>query len=357
MSDYGYNRLQEATAALEAQRGTAGGDFQPVQDWYKVGRQVFDNRPEEFQQWAQENPEMAIRFHAVAANQSEGSQTLTPKQHQDMANAIGLAHGMSLGLGEDMKRDGKMLATDYKTFKDVNSEWGQGDFWKIGTMQTLDKGFGAFVDNLDLKDVAMMAAPFIAGPAIAPLIAGLSPAAGAAITSGLLEGIQGGDLKDILLGGGSAYIGAKLPGILESMQGGEGVFGDISGVWDKAKDIFGDIGLPDGAGDIFGDIGDIFGGIKDSAGDIFDGIFGGDFGDVPGFGDTGGEWLGELGDIIFGGGGQQPQQPSGPGMPAAGMMAPPEPAELAQLIQPQLTPLAHQLAPHQLSFTPKGMFS
>ena len=320
------DEFNQQTAQLKPSGDGSGMDA--INDWWKSGHQLFRQDQQAFNQWSQDNPEMAIRWHARAANDDVNTDW-DSKQHHQMAQAISLGHGQQLGMGNDMKKDGKMLAFDYDTFKDVNNEWGEGDFWKIGTSQTLDKGLGAFIDNLDLKDVAMMAAPFIAGPLIGPMLASMGIPAGSAASSilsgSIMEGIQGGDLKDIAMGGFEGWVangglsGIEMPDI--------GV-GDFEG-----------FELPDwmkGAGDVLGDIGDIFGG----TGEMGEGF------ELPGF-------IGDIAGGLWKGTDWNPQAAQGQPQMVA-QAPPPEPTELAKMFA---TPRLSGPTPMGPYMNPTGMFA
>jgi hypothetical protein len=336
--------------AVLSTRGLKQGEssIEDINAWWDDTHRLFRNDQEGFQKWTQENPEMAIRWHARAANDNVNTDWDSKKHHQ-MAQALSLGKAMEMGYGEDMKKDGKMLAFDYDTFKDVNNEWGAGDFWKIGTPQTLDKGFGAFIDNLDLKDVAMMAAPFVLGPMVGPALAsmGLSAPAQAALTPAIMSGLQGGDLTDIVKSGGQGWLEQYLPGILKDLDMPEFGGGDF-----QLPDWMKDVG--EGAKDIYAEVRDWGKGVLDGVPEWATPGFGdGDWGDT--FGGAG-ELFGDIASIFGDSFGPQEQQ-------QAAMMAmaqpKPEPTELAELSPyPTLQPLAHPVPDMGIPpLQPKGLFS
>ena len=398
-----YDQAMSSTGSL-----AKGASMDDINAWWTDVNKLRRKDPEGFAKWEQDNLEMAVRYHARGANKNVDSGF---DDHAQRAKVLGVGIGMRDGMGTDMKENGRMIATDYDSFKDVNNEWGQGDFWKIGTPQTLDKGLGAFLDNMDLKDVMMMAAPFVLGPAIAPALAGMgiTGTTATALTNSLMAGLKGGDLENILMSGVTPYVTG---GINDLVSGAIGVDTEIGkqlldkgwnpdeianqiakGGMDaiKGKDfqdiILGglegyigkegignlpgpglpDMGfempdwLPEGDGDLFAGAKDLFGDIGDWTEEKWD-----QFKDVlpempnlPGMPNLpnmpdwqGPDWNPNLPNINL---------PSLPGMPAQGpqiaqgmMAAPREPTELAKLFA---TPQIKGPTPMGAWLNPQGMFS
>lgn len=212
-----YENLQNVTDYIDQwnEAKNFGGnksDSGFVRDWYNAIHAGFAHNPQAFSRWAAENPEYAVRWHALAAR--DGSDTNTAnwnrewgkKGHQDEAYRLAYGISQDLGWGEDGKNNGQGIAADYKTFEDISSEWGGGDFWKIGTPQKFTDGLGNFIE--ENPGMALAAAASLAIPAAAPALAGaigVSPAVASGIMNAGLSLASGGDLQDVVTAGLSAY--------------------------------------------------------------------------------------------------------------------------------------------------------
>jgi len=189
------------------------------------------NSPEAYAKWAAANPEMSIRYDARMANKNSTQGTdLSNKDYKKRAQQTAFQLAIDAGYGEDAKKDGKMFAHDYKTFKDVNNEWGKGDFWKLGTAQTMTNGWDAFeqfVSDKPLQAAGMLgsaiAAPYLAGPQVLGLTGLAQAAATGAIAAGGSQLSQSGDIKDLLK---ETALGAASGAIT---YGGAGKIGGVPG--------------------------------------------------------------------------------------------------------------------------------
>lgn len=216
MADYATQRLRDTRGYATDRMGSINEFSQWLTDMSAVAR----NSPEAFQQWIIENPEDAIRYHALMAQESwNGSPGengyLTHEEYQQIADALAYQHSQNLGYGEDGTKDGKRIASDFDTFEDLTSEQGPGDIWKLGESNSLPGGVNDWVENNPLKALGIIAtsvlAPYAAGalaPSIGATAASTVVGAGAA---GINQGLMGGDAKDIitaaLLGGTGNYLG------------------------------------------------------------------------------------------------------------------------------------------------------
>jgi hypothetical protein len=201
-------QLDEAnasTAALNAGE-SSGTSMDDINKWWTDVRDVFNTNPEAFTQWEGENPEMAMRWHARAANKDvANSQDWSNEDHTNRGRQLAQQTGFG---GEDGKENGQMIAYEYGgPFKDVNNEWGAGDFWKIGRPNKIKGGIKDFLEDNPWKAVGMVAAAFVA-PQLAGYLAtagaGMSPVAAAALSNAILTGVQGGDLEEVIKSGGLA---------------------------------------------------------------------------------------------------------------------------------------------------------
>ena len=208
-----------------------------IQAWWKDINKLRRQDPAEFEAWVQSDPEMATRWFAWASNKGQNyGENDNFSREEARRRAATLAYQMSqeAGYGEDGKKDGKTYAYDFDTFKDVNSNWGEGDFWKIGTPQkTSESPFGEILNNPVVQTVGNLALPgyFAAGTlalnaanngevswedvgkaviSAAPLIGDkLAPIINASpiiTTGGVVAGgnlLAGEDLKDSLMAGGT----------------------------------------------------------------------------------------------------------------------------------------------------------
>ena len=201
-----------------------------VEDWYDGIHTIFAHNPEGFVQWEKANPVYATKFHALANTGKRPTNATNwggEYDHKTRARQLGKLISDERGFGPDGKHNGRAIATDFKTFNDVNNEFGPGDFYKIGNASTFTNGFTDFIKDNPIGFIGGVAlaafAPAIIG-AVAPGLTG----AGAAAAAGGLTGagssaINGGDLGDIveggLLGGAVAGVGGLLTQGLENFAG------------------------------------------------------------------------------------------------------------------------------------------
>jgi hypothetical protein len=178
-----------------------------INAWWTEMNAFRRQNPTEFSEWESSNPAMAVRWNARAANKSQTYDDGFSRKAAK-ARAKELAYGMTqeLGYGTDGVNNGKTVVSDFNTVNDVSSNWGAGDFWKVGTEQSFTTG----LDNL-VQDDPMMVAGIAAAllmPQLAPALAGalgVSNAVAAGIITGGIEAARGGDVKDILTAGVSAW--------------------------------------------------------------------------------------------------------------------------------------------------------
>jgi hypothetical protein len=232
--------LDLTTQYLTENRDNVGYDG--VEDWYYNAHQLYAHNPTEFMQWAQENPEMATRFHAqanVRGNTNDVNWGDNPLDHNQMAAYYSQQLAQDAGYGDDFKQDGRAYAYDYNTFNDVNSEYGAGDFWKIGTPQKFSGGLMDYIEDNPWKAAgtlaALVAAPY-AGAAVGGGLAGA--ATGGAVAGGGSQLAQGGDFSDVFQGGllgaavgaGGSLLGSWADGAqtLSDYAQGSGSLGDLS---------------------------------------------------------------------------------------------------------------------------------
>ena len=144
-----------------------GTSTREIQDFYQSYATLLRNDPEGFQLLAAQDPQMATRFFALTNGQqiTDAQGRVIPKQVLDQ-----LHYQILSNAGIDMKEDGKVYTTDYRTVDDANSQWGGGDFWKTGGMSTIS-------NNGPLSDVLNNPLTTIASYAAAPFTMGLAPAA------------------------------------------------------------------------------------------------------------------------------------------------------------------------------------
>lgn len=205
--NYAYKKANEATAGLV--KGESS--MEDINAWYNDVHRLYRNNPEAFNQWAKQNPEMAVRFGARSANKNVGidwnRDGVVDKEDnklaQRFADQTAFGMGMEAGYGKDGVKDGRMFASDYKTFDDITNEWGAGDFWKIGTESTLPGGISGMYEQIKSDPVgtlgpivAAVAISYLAGPLALQL--GISEAAAGAILQGTASFAQGGSVNDVL---------------------------------------------------------------------------------------------------------------------------------------------------------------
>ena len=198
-----------------------------TKDFYNLINNMYVNNPDEYKKWAAETPEMAIRFHAMAATDNFYApldQNGQPVDHQRQADMIGHGLRVAAGWGDEQKRDGQVWATNYggEVSKDVNNPESGGDFWKIGTPQKVTDGVRNYVVDNPVESIAIVAAIAFAGPlaswasaAAGGGVAGAAAggAAAGALTGGVSSFAAGGDFGDILEG-------ALIGGVTGAITGG-----------------------------------------------------------------------------------------------------------------------------------------
>ena len=234
----GANQITEKMASFQ----DGGGSNEDIKTFFNGINILHNNNPEDFAKWEQQNPEMAVRWHAQAAHR--GGTSGSQDEHNSRAQQIAYDLSQQAGYGEDGRQDGKEFAFDYDTFRDINNKDGMGDFWKIGQANTTsESAFGDFLNNPIVNLAASAAAPFTGGLSVVALqgaklangqelspemvistvmavggvpasqylqtAGGLSAATANALVQSAGEAIQGGDLKDIALAGGTSFLATK----------------------------------------------------------------------------------------------------------------------------------------------------
>ena len=237
-----------------------------VQEFLNTARSLHMYNPEAFAEWELKNPEMALRYHARAAAGNGNVGGIKGYDHAGRAQALSYGISQQLGYGEDGKKDGKAIAYNFDTFNDLQSENGDGDFWKLGTPNTFTNDLSDFVEDNPLAVVGVAAT--IAMPWAAPALAGalgVSNAVAAGIISAGASALQGGDLKDIVTSGliswGIPAGSAKMAEVLGSMAGAGEQAGDALGLVGDAVETGGELG-----GGLFETVGNgtgVLGGIGD----------------------------------------------------------------------------------------------
>ena len=193
-------------------------------DFFDLIHNMYVHNPEGYAKWAAETPEMAIRFHAMAATDSFAAQDEGSFDHQGRADLIGHGLRIAAGWGNESKRDGSVWATNYggDISKDVNNPNSGGDFWKIGTPQKVTDGIRNYVVDNPVETIAVIGAIAFAGPlatwasaAAGGGVAGAAAggAAAGALTGGVSSFAAGGDFGDVLEG-------AILGGVVGAVTGG-----------------------------------------------------------------------------------------------------------------------------------------
>tara|TARA_R110002012_G_scaffold156209_3_gene317087 strand:- start:14103 stop:16481 length:2379 start_codon:yes stop_codon:yes gene_type:complete len=237
-----------------------------VQEFLNTARSLHMYNPEAFEEWELKNPEMAVRYHARAAAGNGNVGGIKGYDHAGRAQALSYGISQQLGYGEDGKKDGKAIAYNFDTFNDLQSENGDGDFWKLGTPNTFTDDLSDFIEDNPLAIAGVAAS--IAAPWAAPALAGalgVSNAVASGIISAGASALQGGDFKDILTQGliswGIPAGSAKMTEVLGSMAGSAPQAGDALGLVGDAVETGGELG-----GGLFESIGNgtgVLGGIGD----------------------------------------------------------------------------------------------
>ena len=237
-----------------------------VQEFLNTARSLHMYNPEAFAEWELKNPEMALRYHARAAAGNGQVGGIEGYDHAGRAQALSYGISQQLGYGEDGKKDGKAIAYNFDTFNDLQSENGDGDFWKLGTPNTFTNDLSDFIEDNPLAIAGVAAS--IAAPWAAPALAGalgVSNAVAAGIMSAGASALQGGDLKDIVTSGliswGIPAGSAKMAEVLGEMAGAGAQAGDALGLVGDAVETGGELG-----GGLFETVGNgtgVLGGIGD----------------------------------------------------------------------------------------------
>ena len=172
-----------------------------VQEFLNLARGLHVRDPEAFEQWELANPEMAIRYHARAKAPNGNVGGIEGYDHGKRAQQLAFWHSKeNLGYGEDGKKDGRAIAFDFDQFNDVNSESGDGDFWKLGTAQTFTNDFSDFVED-NPWEVAAMVAATIASAGAGMAAATAASAGGAASAATTAAGVLAGTVPTITVPG------------------------------------------------------------------------------------------------------------------------------------------------------------
>ncbi len=203
--------VYNASAYLEANKGGGLGE-RDIRNWYSTVEEVFADDPKSFMEWEKDNPVWATRFHALAhKREPNASKWGGEYDHKTRGRQLGYGISQERGFGKDGKENGRSIATDYDTYGDINSEWGPGDFFKIGNAAKHTDGFVDFIEDNPWEVAGIVGvgilAPAVIGAVAPQLHAVTSGAISGALTGGTSGAIQGGDLGDILSG-------AALGGIL-----------------------------------------------------------------------------------------------------------------------------------------------
>jgi hypothetical protein len=204
------NALDYATTRVNSTRGQGNNEtkINELSQWMTDVNKVYNNNPEVYNDWAQQNPQEAIRYHAMMGK-SQWNGGDNQEEHQQAAQQRAGQYSQDLGYGSDGKMDGKAIASDFDTFNDLTNEGGPGDIWKLGTPNSLPGGINDFVEDNPWKAAGMVAlavaAPY-ATSALAAAFPTLGTAGSAALVGAASSGIQGGDLEDIVKAAGTAGI-------------------------------------------------------------------------------------------------------------------------------------------------------
>ena len=263
-----------------------GSGFDEIEDWFWGIHTLFAKDPVGFAAWQQANPEMAIRFHAQANVRGNTNDFIYGGNFDHNAEAQRLAYdeAQRLGYGTDAKKDGRSVVFNYDTVDDVSSEYGEGDFWKIGTPQKFTDGLFNFIEENPWKAAAAVAS--LAIPAAAPALASAAAAAGITMSPAMAGGIlssglaaaSGGDLEDVITAGLTTYGLTTLadPATIEAIVGNvdpkaaanfSTVMQETQTIKEGGDVVTGDGGLLGVIGDIYDQQGD---GIKDPTSGMFD---------------------------------------------------------------------------------------
>ena len=186
-----------------------------VQEFLNTARGLHMHNPEAFEEWELANPEMALRYHARAAAGNGNVGGIEGYDHAGRAQALSYGISQQLGFGEDGKQDGTAIAYDFDQFNDVNTESGDGDFWKLGTAQTFTNDFSDFIEDNPLEFAGTIAlaafAPQIVGfiaPGLTGVAAGVASGALTSLGNGLIMGNTDDLLMSTLKGGLTGGLGA-----------------------------------------------------------------------------------------------------------------------------------------------------
>ena len=181
-----------------------------VQQFLNSARGLQFHNPEEFSKWESKNPEMALRYHARAKAGNGQVGGIEGYDHGARAQELAYQLSQEAGWGKDGKQDGKAYAYDFDQFNDVNSENGDGDFWKLGTPQTFTNDISDFIED-NPWETAAVAAALVGAPYLAPYIgAAGAGAVGGAVSGGAMasatdQNVLTGALKGGLTGAAGGY--------------------------------------------------------------------------------------------------------------------------------------------------------
>lgn len=179
-----------------------GDEGLSVDDWFWAKHSQFHHDPLGFQQWSEDNPDMAIRWHALAgtgryqtSSTNWGDFEWSPGKHKDFANALAYQKSQELGYGEDGKKDGRIVVGDFDSVEDVSSEGGWGDFWNLSGEHKLTDGLWNFVEENPVETAAAVAA-LVAAPYATAALTNAGMSLGAA---GVLSGAGTGAISSAAL--------------------------------------------------------------------------------------------------------------------------------------------------------------
>ena len=194
-----------------------------VQPFLNAARGLQYHNPAAFEEWELANPEMALRYHARAAAGNGQVGGIEGYDHAGRAQALSYGISQQLGYGEDGKQDGKAIAYNFDTFNDVNSENGDGDFWKLGTAQTFTNDLSDYIEDNPLQVAGTIALGVFAPQIVAAIAPSLGPVA-AGVASGALTSVGNnlitGNTDDLLM---SAIKGGVTGGLGAWGSGAEGI--------------------------------------------------------------------------------------------------------------------------------------
>lgn len=206
-----WNNLMQSTEALYALEGTGqnvfqGGPDSPASVWFRDMRALEKADPELFMTYLRENPEAGVKYAAqMATGGLFVEDDIDTKYYQQLANALAYYQAQEAGYGEDGTLDGKAFVSGYgQQWDDVNSEWGGGDFWKLGRPGAVSDGVLAWAENNPLQAAAMVASLF--APQLGPMLGITSTGGQAALQGALAYGASDGDIVSTLLAGGTPFL-------------------------------------------------------------------------------------------------------------------------------------------------------